>query len=76
MPRRRHESIGEVISTAVFFGVSITLFIAAFDSFEIQNRLKGLGFFAAGLMCFLGGLRYPIARFSDNIRRLWRNKND
>ena len=72
MPRRSHESLGYMISTAVFFGVSVTLAIASADCFIEDKYLKGFGFSAAGLMCFLGGLRYPIARFTDKLG--WRLK--
>ena len=68
MPRRRHESLGDMISTVVFFGVSVTLAIASADSFLMENYLKGFGFSVAGLMCFLGGLRYPIARITDKFQ--------
>lgn len=67
MPRRRHESLGDMISTVTFFGVSLTLAIAAADSFLIEQYLKGVGFSLAGLMCFFGGLRYPIARLTDKL---------
>ena len=67
MPRRNHESLGDMISTLVFFGVSVTLLIASADSFLMGNNAKGLGFFIAGLLCFLGGLRYPIARLTDKL---------
>jgi len=72
MPRRRHESLGDMISTAVFFGVSLTLAIASADSFLMNNYFKGIGFFIAGVMCFLGGLRYPIARLTDKFK--WPSK--
>ena len=44
MPRRHHESLGDMISTAVFFGVSLTLAIASADSFLMNNYFKGIGF--------------------------------
>ena len=69
MPRRRHESLGEFISTVVFFGVALTLFVASIESFLLQNKFKGYGFLIAGCMCFLGGLRYPIARFTDKLTK-------
>ena len=69
MPRRHHESLGELISTLVFFGVALTLFVASLESFEIQNKFKGYGFLIAGFMCFLGGLRYPIARTTDKLKK-------
>ena len=72
MPRRHHESLGDMISTAVFFGVSLTLAIASADSFLMNNYFKGIGFFIAGVMCFLGGLRYPIARLTDKFK--WPSK--
>ena len=72
MPRRRHESLGDMISTVVFFGVSLTLAIASADSFIMDNYFKGFGFLIAGLMCFLGGLRYPIARLTDKFQ--WPSK--
>mgnify|MGYP001227361675 CR=1 FL=1 len=68
MPRRRHESIGEMISTAAFFGVSFTLAIASADSFLMENIFKGVGFAFAGILCFLGGLRYPLARLYDKLK--------
>lgn len=67
MPRRSHESLGDMISTAVFFGVSLTLAIASADSFLMESYFKAFGFSIAGLMCFLGGLRYPIARLTDKL---------
>ena len=67
MPRRRHESLGDMISTVTFFGVSLTLALASADSFLIENYLKGFGFSVAGIMCFLGGMRYPIARLTDKL---------
>ena len=74
MPRRRHESLGDMISTVAFFGVSLTLAIASADSFFFENYGKAVGFSLAGLMCFLGGLRYPIARLADKLgwpRKKW-----
>ena len=68
MPRRHHESLGDMISTVVFFGVSFTLGFASADSFLMDNYIKGFGFLIAGIMCFLGGLRYPIARLTDKLR--------
>ena len=67
MPRRRHESLGDMISTVVFFGVALTLAIASADSFLMTNYFKGFGFLIAGILCFLGGLRYPIARLTDRL---------
>ena len=67
MPRRKHESLGDMISTVVFFGVSLTLALASADSFLVEDRFKGFGFAVAGFMCFIGGLRYPIARFTDKL---------
>ena len=67
MPRRRHESLGDMISTVTFFGVSLTLALASADSFLMENYLKGFGFSIAGIMCFLGGMRYPIARLTDKL---------
>ena len=67
MPRRRHESLGDMISTMVFLGVSLTLTVASIDTFLIGDYLRGFGFSFAAVLCFLGGLRYPIARFADRI---------
>jgi len=74
MPRRKHESLGELISTVVFFGVAVTLFVAAIESFDMGSTLKGFGFTLAGTLCFLGGLRFPIARLSDRLKKQ-RKKN-
>ena len=75
MPRRKHESLGEIISTAVFFGVSLVLILASADSFLLNDPLRGVGFAVAGLFCFLGALRYPIARLYDKLKDWDRNAN-
>ena len=74
MPRRHHESLGDMISTLSFLGVSVTLAFAAIDSFLFDNLLKGAGFSIASIMCLLGGFRYPIARLTDKFTTQGKNE--
>ncbi len=69
MPRRKHESLGELISTFSFLGVGIVLLIASFSSLEQDDKIKGYGFFICSVMCISGSLRYPIARLYDKLKR-------
>jgi len=68
MPRRKHESLGELISTFSFLGVGIVLLIASFSSLEQGDKIKGYGFLICAVMCIAGSLRYPIARFYDKFK--------
>jgi len=60
---RKQRSIGEMISTVTFFGLSAYLLIFSLGLLEENEKVRGaIGLLAA--TCFgLGGLRFVIAEF-------------
>ena len=60
---RKQRSIGEMISTVTFFGLSAYLLIFSLGLLDENEKLRGMiGLLAAGC-CGLGGLRFVIAEF-------------
>lgn len=68
MPRRKHESMGELISTFSFLGVGVVLLISSLSALEADEKIRGYGFLICSIMCILGGFRYPIARTYDKLK--------
>ncbi len=69
MPRRFHKSYGDWISTLSFFGVSAYACLKGIENWDDGNLIRSIILFIASLMCLLGSLRYPIARFFDEISK-------
>ena len=69
MPRRYHKSYGDWISTLSFFGVSVYACLKALEFLDDSNFIRAFLLFLASAMCLLGSLRYPIARFFDEINK-------
>ena len=67
MPRRYHKSYGDWISTMSFFGVSIYACLKGLEFFDQGNFIRAFFLISASILCLLGSLRYPIARFFDEI---------
>ena len=76
MPRRYHKSYGDWISTMSFFGVSIYACLKGLEFFDQGNFIRAFFLILASILCLLGSLRYPIARFFDEInkRRQWKTE--
>ena len=76
MPRRYHKSYGDWISTISFFGVSIYACLKGLEFFDQGNFIRAFLLILASILCLLGSLRYPIARFFDEInkRRQWKTE--
>ena len=76
MPRRYHKSYGDWISTMSFFGVSIYACLKGIEFFDQGNFIRSFFLILASILCLLGSLRYPIARFFDEInkRRQWKTE--
>ena len=66
---RKHESVGEMISTWCFVGVSLYLLIYSLDLLESGEALRGYGGLLAAVCCGLGGLRFVIANFVEILRK-------
>ena len=69
MPRRYHKSYGDWISTMSFFGVSIYACLKGIEFFDQGNFIRAFFLILATILCLLGSLRYPIARFFDEINK-------
>lgn len=69
--RRHHQSLGDAISTLVFFGLAVYALLAGFE-YQAENRVTEMVLvWFAGAMCFAGSLRFTIARIADQIEE-WR----
>ena len=60
---RKQRSIGEMISTVTFFGLSAYLLIFSLGLLEENEKVRGAIGFLAATCCGLGGLRFVIAEF-------------
>jgi len=60
---RKQRSIGEMISTVTFFGLSAYLLIFSLGLLEEGEKLRGAIGLLAAVFCGLGGLRFVIAEF-------------
>ena len=68
MPRRTHESLGELISTVCFMGLGLLAFLMGFGAFDDNQILRALGLWLAAILLFMGGMRFRIARLYDSWR--------
>jgi hypothetical protein len=66
---RKQQSIGEMISTVTFFGLSAYLLIFSLGLLEEGEKMRGTIGLLAATCCGLGGLRFVIAEFVAK----WRN---
>ena len=60
---RKQRSIGEMISTVTFFGLSVYLMIFSLGVLEEGEKLRGTVGLLAAACCGLGSLRFVIAEF-------------
>jgi len=69
MPRYRHHSLGELISTISFFGVAVYLTLSGFDWKEQGDMFRaGMSWFAA-FLCYLGAIRFRLAQLAMSIQQ-------
>ena len=66
---RKHQSVGEMISTCCFVGVGFYLLVYSLDLLESGETLRGYGGLLASMCCGLGGLRFVIANFIEMLRK-------
>jgi hypothetical protein len=66
---RKHQSVGEIISTFCFVGMAFYLLIFSLDMLESGENLRGFGGLLASVCCGLGGLRFVIANFVEILRK-------
>ena len=66
---RKHQSLGEMISTCCFVGMAFYLLIFSLDLLESGETLRGYGGLLASVCCGLGGFRFVIANFVEILRK-------
>ena len=66
---RKHQSVGEMISTCCFVGVSFYLLVYSLDLLESGETLRGYGGLLASMCCGLGGLRFVFSNFVEMLRK-------
>ncbi|WP_298802630.1 hypothetical protein [uncultured Lentibacter sp.] len=69
MAGKRTRSMGEMISTVCFFGMSAWILLEALALLGQVPKIQVWGLFCASFMCFLGGLRFVIADVAEAVRR-------
>ena len=69
MPRRRHESLGDYISSACFGGVGFLAFLNGIEALNSGQILRSIIIWMVSFILFLAVFRYAIARISDEFRK-------
>ena len=68
MPRRRHESFGDYISSACFGGVAFMALLNGLEAFYAGQILRALSIWFVCLMLMMAVFRYAIARLFDSLK--------
>ena len=68
-------TLGQLISTAVFYGVSFLIFLNGMDHIENGKINHGLFSFFCAFLCFLAGMRFAIAKLVKNLRKVLNDKS-
>ncbi|MBF9046379.1 hypothetical protein LSUCC0031_04545 [Rhodobacterales bacterium LSUCC0031] len=66
---RKTRTLGEMISTFSFFGMSGWLLLEALSLMEQAPAWQVGGLYGAAFCCFLGGFRFVIAAAWEDIRK-------
>ena len=69
-------SLGQIISTAVFYGVAFLIFLKGMEFLEEGKLAHAYISFACAFLNFLAGMRFAIANIYQRIKRLlkWKIK--
>ena len=63
-------SIGQLISTAVFYGVAFLIFLKGMDFLENGETVHASISFICAFLNFLAGMRFAIANLYKKVRKL------
>ena len=69
MPRRRHESFGDYISSACFGGVAFMALLNGLEAFYAGQILRALSIWFICILLVLAVFRYAIARLFDSFKK-------
>ena len=65
-------SLGQIISTAVFYGVAFLIFLKGMELLEEGKLAHAYISFACAFLNFLAGMRFAIANMYKKIRSILR----
>ena len=63
-------SLGQIISTAVFYGVAFLIFLKGMEFLEEGKLAHAYISFACAFLNFLAGMRFAIASLYNRIKKL------
>ena len=63
-------SLGQLISTAVFYGVAFLIFLKGMDFLANDEIIHAYISFTCAFLNFLAGMRFAIASLYNRIKRL------
>ena len=67
-------TLGQLISTAVFYGVSFLIFLNGMEFIENGEVFHGCFSFFCAFLCFLAGMRFAIAKIINKFKKLINEK--
>jgi hypothetical protein len=69
MARRRHESLGDYISSACFGGVAFMALVNGLEAYSSENLLRAVAIWTVSAFLFLAVFRFSIAKLVDSFRK-------
>ncbi len=72
MRKSQERSIGTMISTVCFLGLSLVFFLHASELYDAGYRAKAVALGLCALACFAAGLRFSIQKAVLSMLRYWR----
>ena len=72
MRKSQERSIGTMISTVCFLGLSLVFFLHASELYDAGYGAKGVALGLCALACFAAGLRFTIQKAVLSMLRFWR----
>jgi len=70
--KSQERSIGTMISTVCFLGLSLVFFLHASELYDAGYRTKAVALGLCALACFAAGLRFSIQKAVLSMLRYWR----
>ena len=66
----KRSSLGQLISTAVFYGVAFLIFLKGMDFLANEQKVHAYISFVCAFLNFLAGMRFAIANLYQRIKKL------
>ena len=63
-------SLGQIISTAVFYGVALLIFLKGMEFLEKEQLIHAYISFACAFLNLLAGMRFAIANMYNKIKKI------